>query len=157
MSSDVTGIVGEDVIEAVLARMRAAGGRATPARRLLLRALVEGHGHQSAEELAARIHVTAPDINLSTIYRNLEELEKLSVVDRTEIGHGPATYHLVGNTHGHLLCEQCGSLTEVPDDAFTALAAVLLREHGFAIEPRHLAVTGRCASCRQPGPSSGPD
>ena len=148
MGPEITEAVGEDVVDAILARMRASGGRATPARRLLLRALTDGHGHQSAEELAARVHGTAPDINLSTIYRNLDELERLGVIDRTHIGHGPATYHLAANSHGHLLCEKCGSLTEVPDAVFSALAATLLEEHGFAIEPRHLAVTGRCANCR---------
>ena len=147
MAREMTDAAGEDVIETVLARMRAGGGRATPARRLLLKALIDGHGHQSAEELAARVRVTAPEVNLSTIYRNLDELERLHVIDRTHIGHGPATYHLAANAHGHLLCEKCGSLTEVPDAVFAALAATLRKKHGFIIEPRHLAVTGRCANC----------
>src|ERR1700737_1595802 len=85
---------GRDLIEQGLARMRAHGARATPARRLLLGALVENPGHSSAEELAACVQARAPDVNLSTIYRNLDELERLNVVDRTRLGYGPATYHL---------------------------------------------------------------
>ncbi len=78
-----------DVIEQVLARMREDGGRATPARRLLLSALLENPRHRSAEELAADVQAHAPDVNRSTIYRNLEELQRLSVIDRTQSGHGP--------------------------------------------------------------------
>jgi Fe2+ or Zn2+ uptake regulation protein len=69
--------------------MRAHGGRATPARRLLLGALVENPGQSSAEELAASVHARAPDVYKSTIYRNLDELERLNVVDRTRLGRGP--------------------------------------------------------------------
>ena len=98
--------------------MRAHGARVTQARRLLLAALVENPGHSSAEELAAYVQARAPDVNLSTIYRNLDELERLNVVDRTRLGHGPATYHLASATHGHLVCERCSSMTEVPDEIF---------------------------------------
>ena len=53
---------GRDLIEQVLARMRAHGGRVTQARRLLLAALVENPGHSSAEELAACVQARAPDM-----------------------------------------------------------------------------------------------
>jgi len=137
-----------DAIEAVLARLRAGGGRATPARRLLLGALFGNREHRSAEELAADVQARAPDVNLSTIYRNLEELERLGVIDSTRLGHGPATYHLASATHGHLVCEACGSMTEVPDEMFQDLAATASTRYGFAIDPHRFAVTGRCASCQ---------
>lgn len=140
--------VGPDLIEEVLARMRAHGGRATSARRLLLSALVEHPGHRSAEELAADVQARAPDVHLSTIYRNLDELERLNVVNRTHLGHVPATYHLASAAHGHLVCEECGSMTEVPDGMFRDLAATARTRYGFAVNPHHFAVTGRCSTCQ---------
>jgi len=139
---------GEDLIEDVLARVREQGGRATPARRLLLGALVANHGHRTAEELALRVRAHAPDVNLSTIYRNLDELERLKVVDRTRLGHGPAIYHLASAAHGHLVCEQCGSVTEVPDALFGDLAGAARQRYGFAIDPHRFAVIGLCSSCQ---------
>ena len=115
---------GRDLIEQGLARMSAHGARATPARRQLLGALVENPGHSSAEGLAACVQARAPDVNLSTIYRNLDELERLNVVDRTRLGYGPATYHLASATHGHLVCERCSSMTEVPDEIFGDLTEI---------------------------------
>jgi Fur family transcriptional regulator, ferric uptake regulator len=138
-----------DAIEDVLALVRRHGGRATPARRLLLQALFGSREHRSAEDLAAEVHAGAPDVHLSTIYRNLEELERLGVIDSTRLGNGPATYHLASAAHGHLVCERCGTMIEVPDEIFADLVRVAGTEYGFAINPHRFAVTGRCTSCRQ--------
>jgi Fe2+ or Zn2+ uptake regulation protein len=140
---------GRDAVEDVLALVRSHGGRATPARRLLLDALFGSREHRSAEDLAAEVHARAPDVHLSTIYRNLEELERLGVIDSTRLGSGPATYHLASAAHGHLACEKCGSMTEVPDAMFSDLIRIAHAEYGFTINPHRFAVTGRCASCQR--------
>lgn len=139
---------GRKAVEDVLALVRRHGGRATPARRLLLDTLFASSEHRSAEELAAEVRARAPDVHLSTIYRNLEELERLGVIDSARLGGGPATYHLASAAHGHLVCEECGTMTEVPDEIFAELVRVAGTRYGFAINPHHFAVTGRCASCR---------
>ncbi len=72
VTEDARAAESQGLIEDVLARMRAQGGRATPARRLLLGALTASREHRSAEELAAEVQAHAPDVNLSTIYRNLD-------------------------------------------------------------------------------------
>jgi len=137
-----------DAVDAVLARLRERGGRATPGRRLLLSALFRDRRHRSAEDLAAEVKARAPDVNRSTIYRNLEELVRLRVVDRAYIGSGPAAYHLASVAHGHLVCETCGSITEVPDELFGGLARSVDERYGFAVDPHHFAVAGRCADCQ---------
>jgi len=148
MTPDAPEAVGHELIDDVLARMREQGARVTSARRLLLSVLLESHGHRSAEELAADVQARAPEVNLSTIYRNLEELERLKIVDRTHLGHGPATYHLATATHGHLVCERCGSMTEVPDILFDDLAETTRRDYGFVIDPHRFAVIGICTNCQ---------
>jgi Fur family transcriptional regulator, ferric uptake regulator len=150
-----TAVADRDGVEEVLARMREAGGRATPARRLLLRVLFSEGKHRSAEELAAEVQAQAPDVNISTIYRNLDELVRLGVVDRTYLGGGPASYHLASAAHGHIFCEHCGAMTEVPDELFADLADVVAARYGFAIAPHRFAVTGLCADCQKPGAGSG--
>jgi len=137
-----------DMVEGLLARMRAHGDRATLARRLL-QALAERPGHLSAERLAAEVRARAPGVNITTIYRNLDELERLKVVDRTRPVHGPATYHLASTAHGHLVCEQCGTVTEVPGHLFTSLAERAREHYGFTIEPHRSAVVGLCSTCRE--------
>jgi Fe2+ or Zn2+ uptake regulation protein len=136
-----------DRVEEVLDLLRESGGRATTSRRILLRCLFEQGPHRTAEELAEEVQSVAPDVHLSTIYRNLDELERLGVIVHAHLGHGPATYHLASETHGHLVCETCGGEVEAPEGFFRALTAAAMREYGFVIDPRHFAVLGRCAAC----------
>ncbi len=134
-------------VEEVLDLLRESGGRATTSRRILLRCLFEEGPHRTAEELAEEVQRVAPDVHLSTIYRNLDELEHLGVVVHAHLGHGPATYHLASETHGHLVCEICGGTLEAPEGFFGELTSAAAREYNFVIDPRHFAVLGRCAGC----------
>ncbi len=136
-----------DTLEEALELVRQQGGRVTSSRRLLLRALFATTGHRTAEELALEVQAEGPDNHLSTIYRNLEELERLGVVVHSHFGHAPATYHLARSVHGHFVCEQCGTLIEVPDSLFDGLAKTAQGKFGFTIDPHHFAMLGRCADC----------
>lgn len=127
--------------------MREHGGRVTAPRRLLLGALFAAQGHRTAEELAEEVQARSPDVHLSTIYRNLEELERLGVIVHTHVGHGPATYHLAPATHGHFVCDACGRMIEVPDSCFGDLARTAASRYDFTIDPHHFAVLGRCRDC----------
>jgi Fur family ferric uptake transcriptional regulator len=134
-------------VDDVLALVRARGGRATPSRRVLLEVLFDTEDHLTAEELADAVQARAPDVHLSTIYRNLEDLQGLGVVAHTHLGHGPATYQLASLAHAHLVCESCGTMIEAPDDLFQGLARAAKTRLGFSIDPRHFAILGRCAAC----------
>lgn len=140
-------IIEPGTVEQVLELLRAHGGRITTSRRLLVGCLFEGTRHRTAEELTAEIQAHAPDVHLSTVYRNLDELERLGVVVHAHLGHGPALYHLASETHGHLVCEACGSMIEAPEDYFDSLASAARSHFGFTIDPRHFAVLGHCAGC----------
>lgn len=135
-------------VEDVLALVRRHGGRVTSSRRLLLAALFEARGHRTAEELAAAVQAAAPEVHLSTIYRNLDELERLGVIIHAHLGHGPATYHLATGAHGHFVCEGCGAMVEAPDEMFRGLSRAARTRFDFDIDPHHFAVLGRCRDCR---------
>src|SRR5207237_10064703 len=136
-----------NTVEELVAQLREEGARVTTARRLVLTVLVEGSQHPTAEELLATVRARAPDVHASTVYRNLEELERLGVVVHTHLGHGPATYHLASEAHGHLVCESCGATLEAPRDLFEDMAQGAKRRLGFVLRPYHFAVLGLCAAC----------
>jgi Fur family transcriptional regulator, ferric uptake regulator len=134
-------------VDDVIDRVRALGGRATVARRMILTLLFSDPKHHTAEEIAATVQAEAPDIHLSTIYRNLEELERIGVVEHVHLGHGPATYHVTPSTHGHLVCEECGAVTEIDDNRFGPFVASIRDGYGFLVDLHHFALLGRCSSC----------
>jgi Fur family transcriptional regulator, ferric uptake regulator len=135
-------------VDDVLALVRESGGRVTSSRRLLLEAIFNDQGHHSAEDLAAIVQEKAPDVHLSTVYRNLEELERLGVVVHSHLGHGPATYHLAAGAHCHFVCEQCGTAFMAPDELFVTLAERAQAQYGFRIDPHHFSILGRCRDCQ---------
>lgn len=135
-------------LEDLVDELRRRGGRVTSARRALLAALVDaGTAHPTAPDLAEAVQRAQPDVHLSTVYRSLESLEALGLVDHVHLGHGRAIYHLADTPHQHLVCERCGAVVEVPDDVFDEVAATVRRAYGFTIRPHHFAVLGRCAAC----------
>jgi Fur family ferric uptake transcriptional regulator len=137
----------------IIAAIRESGGRVTTARRALVSALVRADGHVTAEDLAETVQKDHPDVHLSTVYRSLDALEHIGVVDHVHLGHGRAVYHLADERHEHLVCEVCGRVQEVPDAIFEQLAAELLESYGFTIRPKHFAVLGSCRGCATRTPS----
>ncbi len=140
-------VVDVDCVDDVLALVRSRGGRATSSRRVLLEALFEAEGHLSAEDLTETVQARVPDVHISTIYRNLEDLQRLGVIVHAHLGHGPATYQLATLAHTHLMCEECGAMIEAPDELFADLARSIRSRFGFTINPHHFAMPGRCADC----------
>jgi Fur family ferric uptake transcriptional regulator len=136
-----------DQAEPILALLRAQGGRVTTCRRAILETFLGIGGHVTAEVLTTAVQAGQPDVHESTVYRFLDELERLGVVDHVHLGHGPAVYHLSSDAHHHLVCDKCGTVTEVPEELFADLRSRLKLEFGFALQPRHFAVTGRCEGC----------
>ncbi|MGH9107309.1 MAG: Fur family transcriptional regulator [Acidimicrobiales bacterium] len=134
-------------VDEVLALVRSGGGRATPSRRMLLETLFHTGSHVTAEELATSVQARLPDVHISTIYRNLEDLQRLGVVVHSHLGHGPATYQLASLAHANFICEECGATIEAPDEMFRGLARSAKARLGFSIDPRHFAILGRCAAC----------
>ena len=133
----------------ILGLLRADGGRVTTGRRAIVRALLTGPDHHvTAEDVARTVQADHPDVHLSTIYRTLDSLAEHGVVERVNLGAGAVIYHLTDHAHHHLLCTECGSVTEVPADLFRDLARLVDQRYGFKMPARHVAVAGRCADCR---------
>jgi Fur family ferric uptake transcriptional regulator len=129
-------------------RVRASGKRMTVQRRLVLEALERAKHHITAEDIATRIRARHPQIDPSTVYRNLEALEELGYVTHTHFEDRLTRWHLAdSHRHGHLVCRQCGAELEVPMTLLEPLARRLKAEHGFQADLAHSAVVGVCRAC----------
>lgn len=137
-------------MRAILDRL-AGGGRRTAARQAIVEALVAMGTHVTADELARRVQRRFPTINVSTVYRTLERLEELGVVDHVHLGHGRAIYHVSTDDHQHLVCERCERVVELPEDELRPFLRLLDRSYGFEVDRRHFAIVGLCDKCRGRG------
>jgi Fur family ferric uptake transcriptional regulator len=135
--------------------LRARGYRVTPQRQLVLEAVTKLE-HATPEEICADVQQTARGVNISTIYRTLELLEQLGLVTHTHLGHGAPRYHLAAEAeHVHLVCSECGRVTQVGPETVNALVAALKDTQGFETDVGHLTVFGKCADCRAGARSPG--
>jgi len=106
-------------------------------------------GHATPEQICTQVQQAAPAVNITTIYRSLDLLERIGLVRHTHLGHGAPTYSEQEHQHLHLVCHSCGRVTESPTDLMDGLAARLLAESDFALDPSHVALSGRCGGCRE--------
>lgn len=129
----------------------------TPARRAVIEVLDGTAEHLDAEEIARRAQDAAPGLHRTTVYRALSTLGDLGIVSHTHVGGAAAVYHLSvpdpsiknqPSTHAHAQCTSCGAVFDVPVKRFRSLAARLMSDLDFQLEPQHAALLGRCASCR---------
>ena len=132
----------------LISKLSEQGYRLTPQRMLVLSAIENSNDHISAEEIYAQVVAKYPHVNISTVYRTLELLNRLGLVTETDLGGGRVRYHPAGKGHHHhLVCQECGKVIDLDETVLYPLKKVLLREYKFSADLRHLGIFGRCADC----------
>ncbi|GAA3728129.1 Fur family ferric uptake transcriptional regulator [Spinactinospora alkalitolerans] len=128
--------------------LRSRGYRVTPQRQLVLEAVRELE-HATPDAICGRVQRTASGVNLSTVYRTLDVLEKVGLVTHTHLGQGAPAYHLAEEAnHLHVVCRSCGEVSDTTLDVAGGLVEALRRDMGFEADVQHLTVFGRCERCR---------
>ncbi|MFL5537541.1 MAG: Fur family transcriptional regulator [Longimicrobiaceae bacterium] len=131
----------------VLCTLSQRGERLTRARRAVVEALFGAPGPVTVREL----HEKLAGVDLVTVYRTLGWLVELGVAREVTALRGAERFEAVdGTEHAHHLhCDRCGRMTKAAVCGVDgAVAARILREHGFAVEHHTLTFHGRCAECR---------
>ncbi len=132
-----------ETIEQAINAVRQGGMRLSTARRLVLEALFAAEGPVSAVHLAHTL-----SIDESSVYRNLEVLERHGLVRHVHLGHGPGLYILVGRHEvEYLYCERCAKVTAVTPDRLDPLRQAIREEFGYQARFTHFAIVGLCDHC----------
>ena len=140
-----------EVDDEAAALLRRANQRYTTSRRRLVAALRASDGPITITEIVATDH-TLPQ---STIYRNLAILEDADIVTRIVTSDDYARYelaeHLTGHHH-HLICSNCGTVTDFSLDARTETTLERVLQHaaseaGFSADAHRLDLLGTCSEC----------
>jgi Fur family ferric uptake transcriptional regulator len=129
-------------------RIRERGGRMTAQRRLVVEALARARHHTTADEIVAYVRAKMPEVDASTVYRNLEALEELGAVTHTHLDGRVTRWHRADvERHGHLVCRSCGREEEVPLAVLAPLGKRLRDRSGFQADLAHSAIAGICRQC----------
>lgn len=122
----------------------------TRQREAVIDEIFEGKGHFEAEEIVQRLRQQQLRVSRATVYRTLELLKECQLVERLDFGTAHAYYEhtQVGEHHDHLICDQCGSITEFHNDRLEAIQAEICKKHGFEESHHSLRIFGQCKKCR---------
>lgn len=130
------------------------GYKLTQQREVTVRVLLEHEkDHFSAEEVFLLVKEQFPEIGLATVYRTLELLSDLQVVEKINFGDGAARFDLRSTDgshhHHHLICMHCGGVEEIMEDGLLKLEQMVERQYGFKVTDHRLDFQGVCRECRQ--------
>lgn len=132
------------VDEGVAARLVGVGHRVTAPRRAILRAIEEYEGPFTVEELTESV----PGVGRATVFRTVKLLLELEVICRMVLEDGSVRYQASrSGHHHHLICNECGNVTEFSDATLDGLIHENAEAEGFQIDAHSLELYGRCARC----------
>ena len=127
----------------------------TPQRQTVLQVFVDHPGkHLSAEDVHDILRDKRSEIGLATVYRSLELLCSLSILQKMDFGDGRSRYEVTGSDpaqhqHHHLICLQCGEVTEFADDLLETLETDVADKSHFQIVDHQVKFYGYCQECQK--------
>ncbi len=128
--------------------------------RLLVLEVLSGNRdrHMTAEDIYELVKEDYPDIGLATIYRTVQLLLEMQLVDRINLDDGCVRYEIGQNLyedahgkhhHHHLVCKECGKVLPFKDDLLEELERHIEEETGFHVLDHELKFYGQCRECRE--------
>ena len=126
------------------------GMRVTKQRALILEIIRRGRGHLDADEVYRRAREKQPRLSLSTVYRNLQLLKKLGLVEEVHFDEAHHHYEVKPSSeHHHLVCLGCGKVFEFHYPLTRYVKRKVPEAQDFEITGTEVRMTGYCPKCRQ--------
>jgi len=124
------------------------GLRITSQRALILEVI--RRGHLDADEIYRQARVKQPRLSLSTVYRTLQVLKKLGLVEELHFNDTHHHYEVKPSSeHQHLVCLGCGKVVEFECPLSPKMKENIAQEKGFEVTNVEIRMTGYCSQCRQ--------
>ncbi|WP_326717919.1 ferric iron uptake transcriptional regulator [Vagococcus jeotgali] len=140
-------------LQKIKEQLHVANYKLTPQREAILLVLLENEkDHLSAEEIYMLVKLQNFDIGLATVYRTLEMLTELRILDKVNFNDGMARYDMrkdgAKHFHHHLLCVECGGIDEIEEDLLMEAETIVERDYAFKIMDHRLTFHGICHTCQ---------
>ena len=120
-------------------------------REIILETLYNSDEHLTPEGLHHLIQDKQPDlkIGIATVYRTLALLEESNVVTFLSFGAQGKKYELGAKEHhDHLICTECGNITEFVDDEIEKRQHAITEQLGFKMSDHSMQIYGICSKCQ---------
>jgi Fur family ferric uptake transcriptional regulator len=124
-----------------------AGFRSGGGRRKVVELLADEGCALTALEIDRRL----PEVGRATVYRALEQLEGLGLIQRVDLREDAAGFERVdpeGHHHHHIVCQQCGRVIAFEDDRLERAIMALAERPDFSVSSHDVTLRGECAACK---------
>ncbi len=137
-------------------QLNTVGYKLTPQRKAILDILLNnGCKHLKCEDIYTLVRNKMPSIGIATVYRTLPLLEKMGYLNRVLLDDGFVRYEVCNNdenhSHHHLICTQCGALSEIQVDMLEDLEKQIQATTGFYVMDHSVKFYGLCEKCHSAG------
>ncbi len=110
--------------------------------------------HLTAEEIYDFVKEKYPDIGMATVYRTIQMLSDLNLIDKLILDDGYVRYEIgkmntenTGHHHHHLICLDCGGIYAFQDDLLENLETRIKEALGFDVVDHQVKLYGHCKKC----------
>jgi Fur family ferric uptake transcriptional regulator len=134
------------------ATLQQAGHRAGGARSAVVELLADESCCLGAQEIFERLRSGGRRVGIASVYRALDQLAALGLVQRVDVGGGIARYeaaHPDGGHHHHVVCDDCGRVAAFADERLEAALETLGGALDFEIGGHDVVLHGACGDCRR--------
>lgn len=111
--------------------------------------------HLTAEEIYNCVRKKYPDIGLATVYRTIQMLSELNLIEKLNLDDGFVRYEISKKNkddthhHHHLICLECGSIFAFQDDLLETLEERIKETMGFEVVDHEVKLYGHCKKCQR--------
>lgn len=142
--------VNNNLLENIRILKKVPGLRNTSQRALILDIVRKGDGHLDAYEVYRRARLKQQRLSLSTVYRTLQTLKKLELVEEVHIDETHHHYEIKrSDEHHHLVCLGCGKVIEFQYPLAEQVKKNIVEARDFRITGSEVRMTGYCSSCQE--------
>jgi len=144
----------QEKCEEFYTKLKENGYKLTSQRKVVLNAMLEHQDdHLTVEEIYQFVNATNPEVGLATVYRNIQLLSDMKIVEKLNLEDGFTRYELSKDgeihRHHHLICEECGKVIEVKEDLMGSIEQCFKDSYGFIVNDHQAKFFGICKDCNK--------
>jgi len=127
--------------------LRSKGYNATPQRIAVCRIALNSREHPSAQQVYSEVKKIHPTVSLATVYKTLEVLKDLDLVQELNLSKGQARFDSYMKPHINLICLKCNNIFDLDDDTAEEIARKVAAATKFKPNGQRIDVYGTCQKC----------